>query len=244
MLPTRKTPAKHDLADFSVLIYGPSKIGKTSFCARAEDALFLATEPGLNALEVFQVPITSWRDLLEACAELTRVEHSFRTVVVDTIDNAFRMCAEHVCSKHGVEHEADLPYGKGFSLVSNEFQRVLRKLAFLPVGLYLISHAQEREVETRTGRHTRIVPNLPEKARRIVVGLVDLVLYCDFDGNGRRVIRTKPTAAYDAGDRTGRLPPAVDLDYEQFVAAFRNGTTEKAASAAARQDPEAKGRGT
>ena len=59
--------------------------------------------------------------------------------------------------------------------------RVLNKLALLPYGLFLISHSQERELETRTGKLTRIVPTLPEKARKIVIGMVDVILFCDAD---------------------------------------------------------------
>jgi len=75
---------------------------------------------------------------------------------------------------------------------------VLTKLAFRPYGLFLVSHSKEIEVETRTGKYTRIVPTLPDKARKIVLGMVDMVLYCDLedaeDKATRRVIRTKPAA--------------------------------------------------
>ena len=36
----------------------------------------------------------------------------------------------------------------------------------------------------------------------------------------RRVIRTQPNPGYEAGDRTGRLPDVIDLDYRKFVDAF------------------------
>ena len=74
ILPTAKTQPKPDLADLTVLVYGQTKIGKSTFCAQSEGALFLATEPGLNALDVYQVPVQSWDDLLNACAELDRRE--------------------------------------------------------------------------------------------------------------------------------------------------------------------------
>ncbi len=35
-----------------------------------------------------------------------------------------------------------------------------------------------------------------------------------------RVLRTKPHPTYEAGDRTGRLPEIVPLDYDAFVSAF------------------------
>ncbi|MHB1001443.1 MAG: ATP-binding protein [Armatimonadota bacterium] len=235
MLPTAKTPPKPDLADLTVLVYGATKIGKSNLCSHAEGALFLSTEPGLNALEVFQVPVKCWDDLLTACGEIAEGKHPFKTVIIDTIDNAFQMCSDYVCRKHRVEHAADLSYGKGYSLITSEFQRVLNKLAFMPYGLFLISHTQETQVETRTGKYTKIVPTLPEKARKIVLGLVDMILYCDIETSVgpdskmavRRVIRTKPSIYYEAGDRTGRLPEVIDLDYSKFIEAFNSGIDTK-----------------
>jgi hypothetical protein len=240
MLPTTKTKPKSSLSDLTALVYGPSKIGKSTWCSHADKAIFLATEPGLNALEVFQSPITCWEDLLKACAELAEGKHDFKTVIVDTVDILYRMCSEHICQKFKIEHESDLGYGKGYALINNEFQRVLTKLAFLPMGLIMISHSQEREIETRTGKMTRIVPTLPEKARKLVTGLVDLVLFCDLeskkDGEDKtthqRVMRTKPSPNYDAGDRTGRLPEMIPLDFPTFIKAFNSKANSKPASTA------------
>lgn len=235
LLPTAKTPSKPNLADLTVLTYGPTKIGKSTWCSHADSALFLSTEPGLNSLEVFQVPTRSWDELLAACGEIAEGNHEFKTVVIDTIDNAFRMCAEYICRKFKVEHEADLSYGKGYALTQGEFQRVLNKLAFMPYGLFLISHSQNIEVETRTGKYTKVVPTLPEKARKIVLGLVDMILYCDIETTtgpdnkvvARRVMRTNPSLYYEAGDRTGRLPEVIDLDYARFIEAFNAGSDTK-----------------
>ena len=229
MLPTEKTPPRMSLSDLTVLVHGPAKIGKSTLCSLAPDALFLATEAGLNALEVYKIAIKDWSEFLAACREVKDDKHEFKTVVVDTLDNLYRMCSEHVCAKHKIQHESDLGYGKGFALVNNEFYRALNKLSLLPYGLFLISHSQEKEIETLTGKHTRIVPSLPDKARRMVLGMVDVILYCDVDtvvdpdgkaATERRVMRTKPTESYEAGDRTGRLPGVIDLDYAKFVEAF------------------------
>ena len=181
ILPTAKTPPKPGLADLTVLWYGQTKIGKTSTCAHAEGALFLATEPGLNALDVYQVSIQSWDDLLTACREIADGNHPFKTIILDTVDNAYKFCTDYILKKHTIDHESDMGYGKGYALINNEFQRVLTKLAFLPYGLFLISHAKEIEVDTRTGKYTRTVPTLPDKARKIVLGMVDMVLYCDLE---------------------------------------------------------------
>jgi hypothetical protein len=224
-------------------IAGDFVVHNSTLCSQAPDALFLATEAGLNALEVYQIAIKNWEEFLAACHEVEGKKHGFRTIIVDTLDNAFRMCSEFVCRKHKIEHESDLGYGKGFALVNTEFYRVLNKLSLLPYGLFLVAHSQEKEVDTRAGKRTRIVPTLPDKARRLVLGMVDVILYCDvdtvMDASGkttaeRRVMRTKPTETYEAGDRTGRLPDVIPLDYAAFAEAF-----ERAAPGARARPPAA-----
>ena len=177
MLPTQKTPPRPNLHDLTVLVHGPHKFGKSTMCAQSDGALFLATEPGLNHLEVYQQPISTWDELLVSAREIAEGKHAFRTIVIDTVDNAYRMCAEYICRKYEVEHESDLEYGKGYAMVNGEFHRVLNKLALLPYGLFLVSHSQEKEIETRTGKYTKVVPTLPDKARKLVLGLVDIILF-------------------------------------------------------------------
>lgn len=244
-LPTTKTPPKASISNITVLMHGRPKIGKSTWCSQAEGAIFLATEPGLNHLEVFQTPILCWQDLLNAAAELAAGKHQFKTVIIDTIDNAYLMCSQHVCAKLKVEHPADLGFGKGFSAVNGEFHRVLTKLAMLPYGLFLVSHSKEKEIETRTGKLTKVVPTLPDKAREIVVGLVDVIAFADIeiekDAQGetvyRRVLRTKPHVNYEAGDRSKKLPPVMDLDFGQFAAAWSRGVAPAAAPAPAQPAP-------
>lgn len=214
-------------------------VHNSTFCAQADNALFLATEPGLNSLDAFQVPIQSWEDLLTACAEIGEGKHPFKTIIIDTVDNAYKFCCEYILRKYKVEHESDLAYGKGYAIINNEFQRVLTKLAFLPFGLFLISHAREVEMDSRTGKFTRVVPTLPEKARKIVLGMADMVLFCDLDVHTaddgaqtvRRVIRTKPNLYYEAGDRTGRMPETIDLDFSKFMEAYNSATAPPPATA-------------
>lgn len=125
----------------------------------------------------------------------------------------------------------DLDHGKGWAFVKNEWHRVLTRLASLPYGLILISHAVDKQVKTRTEEYTKVQPSLPDRARGVVLGLVDMILYCDAvsrkgkDGQlvVERVIRTKPSPAYEAGDRTGRLPEMLPLDFDAFLKAFSTG---------------------
>ena len=248
-LPSAKTTPSPDLSTKTTLIYGPPKIGKSSFAAQFPDALFFECEPGLGELSVYKVPTYNWADLLDACKLVAAGNHPFKTVVIDTIDNAFKFCTDHVNAKHNVEYEGDLDHGKGWAFVKNEWHRVLTRLASLPVGLVLISHATDKQIETRTAKYTKTQPSLPDRARHVVLGLVDMILYCDTtsrpkpDGKGSeivRIIRSKPHPTYEAGDRTGRLPEVMPLDFDAFASHFAAPAKPGGAAPTAQPQPSSK----
>jgi hypothetical protein len=231
MLPTQLTTPAPDLGRATILLYGQPKIGKSTIASQFPAAIFLATEPGLNALSTYQVDISNWQQLLDAAKELAAGKHQFKTCVIDTIDNAFKFCSEHILAANNIKHESDLGFGKGWKLVENEFFRVLTRLAQLPYGLVLISHSKSIEVDTSVGKYTKTVPTLPDKARAIALGLSDIILYADID-TGRttdgkpveaRCLRTSPTRYYEAGDRFNRLPETIELNYTALKSAFEKG---------------------
>jgi hypothetical protein len=241
ILPTELTSPKKDLRDFIILAHGLPKAGKTRWTSHFEKGLFLATESGQGAISAYVLPIGTWEAFLQACSELATGKHDFRVVIIDTIDLLYSLCQAYICRKHKVEYEGDLSYGKGFSLVANEFQRALVKLSHLPTGLVMIAHSERETIETRTGSYQRVVPLLRDKARRLICGMADFILFFDqetvADGQGgsttRRVIRTKPSLHWEAGDRTGRLPETVEMDFSKFKAAFEEAIGDLAADSAA-----------
>jgi hypothetical protein len=218
MLPTEKTKKNLSLARQVVLVYGPPKIGKSTFCSHIPGALFLSTEPGLNGLEVFSVPVSSWAEFVRAMTEIEAGDHDFRTLVIDTVDNLYGLCERVVCDELGISSPDDLDYGKGWKKVNSRFSMVLSKMATMQIrktggtyGLVLVSHSVVRTIKGRTGNIDRTVPSIPKSTGMIVEAMADLVLYLDTadDGTNARYIRTKPTAAYMAGDRTGLLPESI-----------------------------------
>lgn len=47
-----------------------------------------------------------------------------------------------ICGREAVDTIGDIPYGKGYALVSTEFDEAIRKILQLNYGLILISHAK------------------------------------------------------------------------------------------------------
>ncbi len=215
-LPQTKTPPGLDPSTAKVLLYGNPKIGKTTFGAQwdPDHTLILATEPGTGGLEAFVQPIGSWEELREAGGELAAGDHPFKTVILDTTDEAFRMCQEFVIKKHKITHPSDLDFGKGWALLSDEFRLRIGKLASLGLGVIFISHAKDEEVKQRVGSITRAVPTLTGQAGKFLTGFVDVILYAvteDTPDGPRRVVRTAPSEYWVAGGRV-MLPDPLPLD--------------------------------
>jgi GTPase SAR1 family protein len=237
-LPTKKTPPVKNIEDLSILIYGPTKVGKTTICSEFPSPLFLAFEPGTKALDTYEVDISSWADFLEYCKLIKAGDHPFKTIVLDTADIAYKLCTAHMGKKHGFEHPSDLGYGKGSSFVNNEFLRVITSLARLPYGVILTSHAKTVDVKTRTGDITKTISTLPNSGREILNGFVDLILFFESQDTrdtetgkivNKRIIHTKPTPSFDAGDRLGLLPPVVPMNFDALNNALKRGIAAKSA---------------
>jgi AAA domain len=228
LLPSKPSRPMTEMSCFNYIIYGSPKIGKTTLASYFPNAVFLATEDGQNALECYRVSVDSWTIFLDTCLELLKGNHPFKTVVIDTIDNLWELCRREIWEKRGIEHESELAYGLGSELVRTEFFRALTKLSMLPYGIVIISHSVSKEVTTRTGTHERMIPSFKEKEQGRLLGMADFILFCDLDSavgdDGKkkalRVIRTKTSESYVAGDRTGLLPESMPLSFDVFQQEF------------------------
>ena len=234
LLPAERTAPKADVSKEKILLYGAPKIGKSTFCANADHAVFLATEQGLDHLDVYKVDVPDWATLTNVLAEIAAGVHEFKTIVIDTVDNAWRFAEDYIRAKYGIDYEGDLGYGKGWALIRNEFTRVITKASMLPYGLMMTSHSTQISIDTRTGPIKRMVPTIPERARKLIMGMADMILYCDqvtVTEKGvpveQRVIRTKPSFFWEAGDRTGLLPETIPLNYAAFLTAYQQAVTAK-----------------
>lgn len=227
-LPANPTIARQDAEGTVTLLHSDPKGGKSTLASKAANPLFLSTEPGLAFLSVYELPIRSWQELLEALAAVAQDPKDFKTIVLDTVDISYIMCSDYVCNKHDMAHPSDLAYGKGFALVNTEFRRVLTKMSRLvkgdgtPFGLILISHTKRIEIDSRDGKYIKSVPTLPQSPREIACGMADFIFYLDTidkpDGGHDRVLRTKPSKAWEAGDRSGKLPEIIPQDWRAVAA--------------------------
>lgn len=223
-LPTTKTEPIADARRLRLLVYGPPKIGKSTFCAAMPDAIFAATEPGLDALSVYQQPIASWEEFLEFAKAIQAGGHPFRTIIIDTIDRLYRYCETYTCKQLNITIPEDQGYGVGRGKVNAEFFRALDKVTAMPYGIVFTAHSITKDVTTPGGTVNRTVPSLPDKVNQYLTAMVGVIAFANVqpvmqsDGTVRRdrMLCTKPHTDFDAGDRTGRLPEMLPMSWQAF----------------------------
>jgi hypothetical protein len=235
-LPTKKSSIKTSIYDYTTLIHGVPKIGKSTFCAEMEGALFIPFEPGLDALSVHQIPVEKWTDLGEIYSLLKTGDHNFKVVIWDTASAAYDLCLAHIAEIRGT-HPENEDYGKGWNAVNAKFVNGVSKFASLPTGLVLISHSKELNLKSRTGEYIKMVPAFSPTLRNMLNRTVATTLYfsteqiTDKDGETtiERRIFTTPSLYHEAGTRIRAfkdVPKTLPLDFHAFAELFEQKLTD------------------
>jgi hypothetical protein len=251
-LPTERSTPKAGLLDKKTLLYGRPKVGKSTIANElSSKPLFIATEPGLSAISAYEAPVRTWTDFLHVAGQLAKGEHDYDLLIIDTVDELARLCAEHVVAGLAASdnlnterfiHASDFDYGRGWDAIATEFRTKVAKFCNLGVGVVFISHAKEGKVKSRTGLEIdTFAPDVGQKGmRKWLLGFVDYIFFAtivtDGEGAEHRVLQCQPSAGIEAGARMPQngpeLPQYVPLSAEHLRDVLspptQNGTSGKA----------------
>jgi hypothetical protein len=219
------------------VLHGPEGSGKTSFGCYSPRPIVMMTrgETGLLTLiDAGRVPETphlpelmTWEDLLAAIESLTNEQHDYRTLVIDTINGAERLCHEHVCQRAfdgRWGRDGFTAYMAGYDVALADWRGFLNALDQLRaqrrMSILALAHTKITPFHNPEGPdYDRYTVDLHHKTWGLTHKWADLVLFCNFVahidakgkawGGSRRMIYTTRTAAYDAKNRHG-LPEQID----------------------------------
>lgn len=238
-LPEELSEVSNNLWDYSILLFGEKKIGKTDLTAQAPRTFHLMFEPGGKAQRIFQRPVPTWKAFRGYLKNLKKDKgrtRRFDTVAVDTVDMMYLRCFEHMCQKLGMEHPADEAYGKGWAAIKDEFLKGISDLLSLDKGVILISHAMDKKMKMRGGEeYDKVMPTLANQGREIAEGMVDLWFYYGYSGTARVLTiagsesigaghRLKTNFRYSDGTpvREISMGDSAEEGYANLIAAFNN----------------------
>jgi len=224
-----------------VVVYGPEGIGKSTFASKFPEPVFIDTEGSTKDMDVARLPTpTSWQMILESIDYVKSNPHICKTLIIDTVDWAERMCVEFICSSHQKKGIEDFGYGNGYIYAMEEFGRFLNRLQDLVdvgVNVVLTAHTQIRKFEQpdEMGAYDRYELKLGKKTGSQTSPLVkewaDMLLFANYKTfsiavddkgkkhkaqGGKRVIYTTHHSCWDAKNRYG-LPDEIEFDYEAIA---------------------------
>ena len=227
-----------------VVVYGPEGIGKTTFASRFPDPLFIDTEGSTKYLDVARVPKPeSWNELLQEIKWVIENPDCCKTLVIDTIDWAERLCVEHVLKENGKNGIEDFGYGKGYIYVAEAFEKSLKLLDEVirrGINVVLTAHCLIRKFEQpdEMGAYDRYELKLGKKTASQTAPLVkewsDMLLFANYKTvsvatddkgknhkaqGGRRVMYTAHHPCWDAKNRHG-LDDELDFDFKYIAHIF------------------------
>ena len=138
-----------DPASYSFLLYGSSKIGKTTFVNGLfpnKRLLNIMTEKRYGALDGAMVQyISSWGEFKQVLAQLKRpeIQKNFDAVSIDTVENLYRYATKFTAGQFGEFSvgDGDVGYGRDYTRLDEVWFRGLKELESLPFTNIFVSHA-------------------------------------------------------------------------------------------------------
>jgi|GEM_PF-2503877 len=242
-------------SDFSMILFGPPKIGKTTFGAAWPKSIVLECEPGgAQYIKCRKLDIGSL-DELRSAWDLLKADKSYETIIIDTLDRVAQWVEVEICAELGLKHIMDTKKGER---IGSQWGEYVNRILILLEGwkrlgkrVIFIGHTKKAETD---GQGMVISPktiNLYGQAANRVMSIVDNIgfMYPVEDDKGRVIRRLsfKPGIAVEAGSRHPSLTDrAIDIPknaiYPTFAAMFSASkenntkevtkTTEKAAKPA------------
>lgn len=185
ILPENKPHQPHNTPR-NFFIWGATMSGKSYLASYFPDSIVFSTDGNeknsgtrptialLNKVNSQGKITESVIDILDKYILALRTEqNTFKTVVIDVIEDVTVLIEQAICMEANVKSLSDIPYGKGFSMFNSMLQELVINLKALPMNVVYIS----REI-TKTDSNDNAIPApaLKEKYYNVVNGNCDLVI--------------------------------------------------------------------
>jgi len=219
-----------------IVIMGQEGVGKSTCANGAPSPIFLCAENGLTGPEFRNTknwePV-AWSETLDFLEWLSKGDHQYQTLVIDTVDWLESMLFESMCIDHSFTAMSDFGWRNGYQAAAMEFLRFLQRIETVQsqTGMLVVinSHVDIRLFKNPVGDdydkyQMKICKEISGKLRE----WADAVLFAHFEsvvvkkgndqrpkgiGGSKRVFHTTHCDAWQAKNRYG-MPETFDFKKE------------------------------
>lgn len=218
-----------------LVVYGTDGIGKSTFAADAPSPVFIPTKDGVPVSGMPSFPVlTAYPQLMDALRSLARGGHTYRTVVLDSLDAIERLIHAWTATEKGKESIEEIPYGKGFTYALEHWEQVLAALDFLRgkgMAVVCIAHAEIKRFDSPdTEPYERYQMKLHKSASALIREWADIVGFANREviiktadagfnreitrgvGTGKRLLYLDERPSHHAKNRYS-LPAKIELSW-------------------------------
>lgn len=222
------------------MFYGQPFTGKTTLANQFPSPLFLNTDGNIHTFDApciqlkyeYSGPVLvkhPWEVFTDAIKDLQTENHTYRTVVIDLVDDTFEMCRSYSLKKMNIEHESENSF-KAWDMVTSKFLETFKQVASLDMNVVFLLHENtSRDLTRRSGDTvTAIGPNLREKIATKLAGFVDIVGRITADDSGH-YINFKNSDLMFGGSRINIDVDRIPCNYEELKSLYNKQTKPKEA---------------
>lgn len=252
-LPENKRRTIEAVAKRAIWIYGVPFCGKTTFANDFPDPLMINTDGNIKFVDAPHIHIKdevkvegrqtkrtlAWELFKETIAELEKKDNTFKTIVVDLLEDCYEHCRVYMYGQMGITHESDDSF-RAWDKVRGEFLNTLKRLMNLDYeNIILISHEDMTKDITKKGgdKITAIKPNLQDKIAVKVAGMVDVVARIVADGDVHSFC-FKSNEVIFGGGRLKVNSKDIPLDVDALFAVYDEANKNAASGAKAASIPD------
>lgn len=220
-----------------IVLHGDAGVGKTTFAAQAQDAIFIIAEDGLGLLPVAHFPKPETAAEIDAqLKELISLDHNYKWLVIDSITALEKKVWSDICATDKVKsiEEVGGGFGKGYTRTLEWMDTFIRNLQKLRdrkgMGIILIAHTKIQTISPPDkASYDQYVININKKIGEYIHTQADVVAYCELEQlikqedqgfgrqqgtaveTGKRILHCYSSKKYTSKNRYGIQAP-LDMD--------------------------------
>ena len=176
LLPENK-PMEKNITPKVFFLWGQSMHGKTYLARQFPDPIIINTDGNGKKIDTPHVDVYDFETFVNVLREIEEGKHTFKTIVIDLVDDIKTFLEEYVCKKYDVENLADAGFGKGYGDVKATWKRLMIRLTQLPYYVVFISHVVQLTDEYDKNK-TIEQPSLEQKYLNMTKGRTDVMIKC------------------------------------------------------------------